>query len=407
MSGDWHEFESDDDETIFAQGRRDSRVYASRSFPLNRPGSSDHGAPARFVCKVFDPETESMVDQEVDQWVIRETPAGRYQIKLLVARVPGNVKDLWIQRVPAPGQSGTTTVLLHLEQPEISKLVDLVKLLDAFPVEGDTTVRLDDSLIHDLLADPDSLTRLYRRAPDQVRSLIASDSTAKDVLALEARRQQLERFGRLLTDGEFFDAEVELTARRRSEDVWQQLFESNPWMLGVTLTGQLLTSWDDRKLEQMVAGASILSVGKRTDALMRTSGRISSMVFTEIKTHRTPLLQEEYRSGCWSPSTELIGAIAQLQGTVHRAVTQIGERIAGVGIDRSEIPGDYAYLLRPRSFVLAGNLSELRGIDGGDNLDKIRSFELFRNQLQEPEILTFDEVLARAEWALDLAEMDQ
>ncbi len=39
-----------------------------------------------------------------------------------------------------------------------------------------------------------------------------------------------------------------------------------------------------------------------------------------------------------------------------------------------------------------------------DLLAGIPSFELFRRQLHEPEILTFDEVLARAEWALDLAE---
>ena len=267
-----------------------------------------------------------------------------------------------------------------------------------------TTTRLDDSVIRDLLEDPDSLSRLYERAPEQVRGLIASDAAARDVVALEARRQQLDRFRRLLNDREFFDAQVQLTVRRRPEDVWQALFENNPWMLGVALTGQLLTSWNDNRLEQIVVGPSISTAGKRTDALMRTSGRIRSMVFTEIKTHLTPLLHEEYRSGCWSPSTEVAGAVAQLQGTVHRAVTQIGERLASEAADGSDIPGEFTYLLRPRAFVVVGDLSQLTGSSGGAHQDRIRSFELFRNQLQEPEILTFDEVFARAEWTLDLAE---
>lgn len=404
MSEDWDGFESDHDETVYAQRRVGSRVYASKSFPLKRTGSSDDGAPSRFICKVFDPESETMIDWEVDEWMIRESPTGRYQIKLLVARDAGNVKELWIQRVPGAGHSGSTKVLLNLKQPEISKLLDLIKLIEVFPVEGDTTVRFDDSLIHELLSDPESLSRIYKRAPDQVRALITNDATARDVLALEARRSELERFRRLLEDPEYFDEQVLLVPGRRAESVWQQLFERNPWMLGVSLTGQLLTSWNDDRLEQIVVGSSVLGVGKRTDALMRTSGRIQSMVFTEIKTHRTPLLHEEYRPGCWNASSELTGAVAQIQGTVHRAVTQIGERLASTASDGSDIPGEFTYMIRPRSFVVIGDLAEFFGDGGGEHRDKIRSFELFRNQLQEPEILTFDEVLARAEWTLDLAE---
>ena len=39
-------------------------------------------------------------------------------------------------------------------------------------------------------------------------------------------------------------------------------------MLGVSLGGQLLTSWNPKKLEQVVTGRSAHGVGKRVDALM-------------------------------------------------------------------------------------------------------------------------------------------
>jgi hypothetical protein len=398
------EFETDADETTFAQGRLDSRTYASRSFPLSRTNSADDGEPARFVYKVFDPSSQTSLTADGDEWIVRETPAGRYQLKLLVAREPGNVKEIWIQRVPAQGSGASAQTLVNLRQPEVSRFLELVRMLDAFPIEGDTSVRLDDAVIRDLLSDPDSLGRLYHRAPQQVRDLIRNDEAARDVLAIESRRRAVDRFRRLLDDVDYFDRQVTATPRGRPEDVWQALFEANPWMLGVTLTGQLLTSWSDDRLEQVVVGASFAGIGKRADALLHTAGRIRSMVFAEIKTHRTPLLGSEYRSGCWAASSEIVGAVAQSHGTVHRAERQIGERLADVGMDGTDLPSEFTYLLRPRTFVVAGDLAQLVGDVGGHHQDKIRSFELFRRHVREPEILTFDEVLARAEWALDLAE---
>ncbi len=69
-------FEDDADETTYAQGRLADRTYASRSFPLKRTMSADDGTPARFVCKVFDPETESTVELEGEEWLISSTQPG-------------------------------------------------------------------------------------------------------------------------------------------------------------------------------------------------------------------------------------------------------------------------------------------------------------------------------------------
>ena len=96
------EFDDDkEDPVVYAQGRQPGRMYASRSFPLSRSGSDDDGLPARFIYKVFDNERESRLEKTGDEWTVRETPAGRYQLKLLVAREAGRIKDLWIQRVPS------------------------------------------------------------------------------------------------------------------------------------------------------------------------------------------------------------------------------------------------------------------------------------------------------------------
>ena len=53
---------------------------------------------------------------------------------------------------------------------------------------------------------------------------------------------------------------------------------------------------------------------------------------------------------------------------------------------------------------MVGDLAQLQGEAGGDHRDKVRSFELYRRELLEPDVVTFDEVLARAEWIVDIAD---
>jgi hypothetical protein len=127
------------------------------------------------------------------------------------------------------------------------------------------------------------------------------------------------------------------------------------------------------------------------------------MTFAEFKTHRTALLaKNEYRPGTWAPSYELVGGVAQAQATVRRAVLEIGEFLAGTAADGSDIPEDITFLTRPRSYLVIGRLDQLLGEGRGPHKPKIRSFELFRRNLDEPEVVTFDELLARAEWVVDV-----
>ena len=187
------------------------------------------------------------------------------------------------------------------------------------------------------------------------------------------------------------------------ERAWQKLLEAEPWVLGIGLDCQLLTSWDDDRLEQTVAGHSVAGPGKRVDALLRTAGIVRSMAFAEIKHHNTDLLEaSHYRAGCWGPSKEVAGAVVQVQQTVHLACAAIGDYLHDESAEGELLPSG-TFLLRPRSFLVAGTLRQLTGENGNPLLDKFRSFELFRRNLHEPELMTFDELVARAEWHVTLA----
>ena len=158
-----------------------------------------------------------------------------------------------------------------------------------------------------------------------------------------------------------------------------------------------LSSLDDKKLEQVVQGHSVDSHGKRVDALMKTKGIISNLCFIEIKTHTTELLEPRpYRSGCWAPSKELAGAIAQVQGTVASAVENLSSKINPC--DKEGNPtGEEIFNYQPKSYLVIGSMDEFV-TDNGVNRDKLRTFELLRRNISNAEIITFDELYERAKF---------
>jgi hypothetical protein len=395
----------------YALGRRPDRTYLHASFRLRLATSRDFGEWARYIVKVFDepsewiPQTDAASTLEWTEDIVYETPAGRRQLKLQVAREAGRIRQIEIEQIQVVGGKPELQQILRLDRDGAQRFVDLVAALQHVPVEGgEHTVRIDDQTLRDFFSDPDAMVRLYERDPERIRELIRSDASAQDVVALAHRRAVVQRFRELLTDSEAF-ADAQLDSDGGREAVWQQFLEANPWVLGVSLSGQLLTAWDPHRLEQVVAGSSITGPGKRVDALLETSGRIRSLVFAEIKHHETDLVaNSEYRSGCWAPSAELVGAVTQAQQTVDIAVRAIGTQLRDTdegGADTDEA----VQVVRPRSFVIAGQLDQLRGATGVHTA-KHRSFELYRRNLYEPEIVTYDELLARAEWHISVAERD-
>jgi hypothetical protein len=397
-----------DPDLFYGRKRSPERIYFSRTFALRSWRRRRDGPPARYVTKVFDdlsadsPAVEAddeIGTMEVSQMV--NAAPRRTQLKLLVARQAGEVQKLELQQISFDPKATWARNLLSLDGSQAQRLVGMLRAVDNLPLDEGDTQRLDDSVIEAVFSDADAMNRLYGSDPDRFRSLIANDATADDVIAVARRRAAVEHFRRLMDDAEFFAAE---RAQAGPEAVWQRFFEKNPWILGVSLAGQLLTGWDNDKLEQTVVGSSVAGSGKRTDALLQTNGRIRALVFAEIKHHETSLLASTpYRPGTWAPSSELVGGITQIQQTVQRAHDKIGDRLRETDPTGAET-GEEAFLVRPRSYLIVGNLEQLLGSQDAVHVDKHRCFELFRRNLDEPEVITFDELLARAEWHVSLAE---
>lgn len=199
------------------------------------------------------------------------------------------------------------------------------------------------------------------KGPALIKELAESPDLHHDIYAVATKRQTLSEFKDMLTSA-------------ATEPQWQAYFERNSWIFGHGLNYVFLDKVGT-KLEARTTGNTFDRPGKIADALMRTRAEISQYVLVEIKRSQTALLQTEpYRAGCWSVSNELSSAVTQTQKTSFKFIRN---RFRDVlkdkqGNDTAEV----AYAVEPRSFLVVGNLTELRGND-----DKVTCFELYRRNI--------------------------
>jgi energy-coupling factor transporter ATP-binding protein EcfA2 len=252
------------------------------------------------------------------------------------------------------------------------------------PGEIEISSTLSNEKLFDLVVSNESL----------IKDIISSDIRNEDLVSLGYRKKQLDIFRQYLDDDWYFEnTKSQLNAS--DERVWQQFFEKNPWIFGYGLGYIFMSNLDGKKLEQVVKGFDLNSFGKRSDGVMKSMGAISNLCFIEIKTHKTELLEkQEYRTGCWSQSKELNGGLAQVRITVDEALRNISGELRLEDED-GNLTGEELYNYKPKSYLIVGSLKQLRA-ERGVNKNKLRSFELFRNNQKDIDIITFDELYERA-----------
>ncbi len=279
---------------------------------------------------------------------------------------------------------------------EINTLLEFVTNVRSVEFSGGGAVNITDEELRRMVLSKRQAQDLVNDNEALFAEIISSSITRKDVVAVGYRKKQLEAFRLLLEDSSYFDKARE-QKQCTDEAVWQKFFEKNPWIFGYGLNYVYLDSLSDVKLEQVVQGHRVGAHGKRVDALMKSKGVISSLCFVEIKTHKTPLLgTTPYRTGCWPPSSDLAGAVSQVQGTVASAMDSIRGKLTISDFDGYPT-GEEAFNYAPKAYLVVGNLSAFMGAHGV-NEEQFRSFELFRRHTLSPEIITFDELYERAKY---------
>lgn len=389
------------DEEYVAKKRSD-RLYVSRPFKIGVSKDTD----ARYVTRVFDDGQRSCFDSVDDEIVIRATHDDKVQIKAVVTSDEEGLRHLTLQsfRIYKDGIRPNEQYGINLRGQEIAEFVEFAQLVSSVQLNNTGKLRLDRASLAHVDVDMDSAARAWiARHPDALRELVANEATSRDVVAVAYRRKQLAKFERLLHEDAYFDKVTADRFNGRKEATWQAFFERNRWIFGYGLFHLSADGFSNEKLEQVVAGSTVATPGKRIDGLLRTRGRISAACLVEIKHHRTPLLAKgSYRAGTWQPSQELTGAVSQILMSVDGMERQF-QRLLVMKDDDGNPTGEEAVVARPRSVIVCGSLSEFVK-EFGVNEDQFRSFELYRRHLFSPDILTFDELYERARLIVESAD---
>ncbi|MGB8028332.1 MAG: Shedu immune nuclease family protein [Terracidiphilus sp.] len=203
---------------------------------------------------------------------------------------------------------------------------------------------------------------------------------------LAARLADAELLKRRKTAIEEF--ERELSNCRWTEPEWEKFFRSNEWIFGLGLRFQYLSVLQN---QANYGGAGLNRKGEQKgEFLMHTEADERFTVLVEIKRPDTKFFGEHpYRSGVPGFNSEFANAISQVQVNSHTWEYEGSKRER----DARQLDQARIRTISPRAILVCGHLQEL-----ADDFDKQNAFELLRCNLRIPEILTFDELLARAKF---------
>lgn len=378
------------DEYAYFSGKKPSRTYVTKR--ISQKAFDGTPRNIRGVSKVFDIEDFKEFIREKKQVVLYKTPSERQEVKAWVDEDTRGF-SLSVQRFQVESGFPHKNTCISFSKAGLQRLFDFVESLGYLDFSNPSGKKLEDKDVTDIK----KIIEKYADDPE-VTSLLAAVSK-QDIAAVAYRRKQLEVFRQLLEDKDFFDQKKQEWSKARDEDVWEYFFQTNQWVFGYGLNYVFNAPVDASRIEQKVRGQDISGGGKTVDALLKTRGFISSLVLVEIKTHETPLIKEvknPYRREAWALSDEFNGGVVQSHRNIEETLRNARLSPTLTLKDKSGDPtGEVLYSYQPKSYLIIGSLKEFVG-EHGVNQEKFSSFELYRRNMNCPEVITFDELYERA-----------
>jgi hypothetical protein len=201
--------------------------------------------------------------------------------------------------------------------------------------------------------------------------------------AASIAEEQPEKLAKLRGDIELVTLEAlikryeEMLREKLVEGRWQEFFNENPFILNMAFGYPVIKVRD----QASVGGRKLSGDGEKiTDFLVKNSLTNNTAIF-EIKTPQTPILNKTpFRDGVFTPSTDLSGSINQALDQKY----QFQKQIAQIK-DNTRLYDIESYAVH--CCLVIGSTPD------GD--DRKKSFELFRRNSKDVEIVTFDELLEK------------
>ena len=129
-----------------------------------------------------------------------------------------------------------------------------------------------------------------------------------------------------------------------------------------------------------VGGRTFAGVGDKIADFLHRNGLTDNVTLLEIKTPETKLLGSVYRGGVHAPSVDLVGTVNQVLDQRYQL-----QRSMAYFKDSSRVTNVESYAIK--CVVVIGRVPT--------GPDEKKSLELFRNNLNDVLVVTFDELLEK------------
>jgi len=282
---------------------------------------------------------------------------------------------------------------VKLSKFNFAQLKEFLRFISEIDLKGITSRRL--KILDDQELDLDSIrsvkTLLSKEGGAELVETLINEGfvSSKDIVNTSFRKRGVQIFKNLKDNPDYWKTYADENGLKKhsEEKVWQYFFEKNQWIFGYGL---------DYRFQEILQREVHLSEseldGSNTVIGDYLLGDKFFTTFIELKKPSTPLFgNEKNRSNSWRLSNELIDSVSQI--LEHKASGLI--RLENSQYINGEPLEQKAY--DSKVILIIGDWSELnKSASTQEKNIKKKTFELFRRDSRNIEILTFDELFERA-----------
>lgn len=295
------------------------------------------------------------------------------------------------------GPDATAHQIFYISKKDFEQARRAINSIDSLAQTAARAVK--ETTAHNLLADRLGVPKLEPKAGRHpYRKLFTAVAQGKEDLSEEDQNAviralsnqaasiaevQPEKLAKLRGDIELVTLEAlikryeEMLSQKLAEGRWQNFFNENPFILNMAFGYPVIKV----RGQASVGGRKLSGDGEKiTDFLVKNSLTNNTAIF-EIKTPQTAILNKApFRDGVYTPSADLSGSINQALDQKYQFQKQIAQI------------KDNTRLYDIESYAVHCCLVIGKTPDGDD---RKKSFELFRRNSKDVEIVTFDELLEK------------
>jgi hypothetical protein len=380
---------SDESEYEFFKLRQAAKTYISKVFSFN----SRNPERVRQVRMVLEGSDRLHLGEIEGALCLRLTGNFRKtQVSALVTQDENQIKRLTLQTFKL--RSGDWIESVEKDEftfrgDEFERLLTFLRQIEFVDMSNDQNFQIED--ISSQAGPKAIIDASDRNLVERIKSLggahrdavlreLQQSLTNDDVNTLLGRRQGLEEF------------ETQICGNW-SESQWQDFFEREQWVFGYGLDYRIMRQFSR---EAVVGRGGIDNQNKPvTDFLMTYT---EYTVLVEIKRPGTAIFKHARggRAGTWEFTTDFTGAVSQIleQKAEWSSFAETGEHY-----DKATGRRLTARTRNARCILVIGSRAEFEGaVNEREANLKRDTFELFRRECRSIDIITFDELLERAQF---------